>query len=288
MKRHQLTGQGPCCRPGSDSRYPLRIRLRIAFASVASLFLLTAAIACTTAGTPFDGSQFASIDGNWVFTMTTTSGTAPFSTLGGYINDESGGTVTGAFQADTSQGSSCYLGAETIPLEGTRTGSQVGLYSFSVNGQYLSMDGTENSSGTELTGTFKIMGGCAKDVSGTFTATHYKVLNGTYSGTFGGNSNYSAQITLDQNTLGTGSGTFFVSGSAVFQGISCFSSGTMSQTQGSIIGDTVALQFTTSPAGSTVTMSGSIDPLAKTLTVTSSSITGNCAEDLGAATFSLQ
>jgi hypothetical protein len=279
--------------PGPPWPFQIRVHFSGILACLAASIFLLAVSACSTARTPLDGSQFASVDGNWVFTMTTTSGAAPFSALDGYINDEANGTVTAAFQAQVSQQDSpCYLGAETLPLQGALTGTQLGLYSFSDNGQYLSVTGTENSTGTQLTGTFKISGGCAKNVSGTLTGTHYDVLNGTYSGAFAANSSYSAQLTLQQNTLGTGSGNFFVGGSAAFTGISCFTSGTMPQTQGSIIGNAVQLQFTTNETGassSTVSITGTIDPLAKTLTVTSSSITGgNCAGNLGTGTFSLQ
>lgn len=251
--------------------------------------LLAGVIGCTTERTPIISSL---LTGNWVLQTTPNAGTTPFTSLSGFMNQETqnygvSNTVTAALEA---QPSTCYLGADLIPLQGNVTGTTLGLRSFDVNGQYLSIKGTSDSTGTHLTGTYTISGGCANRAAGTFTGTRYAIFKGTYAGSVAGGTGRSLQITVAQNTLGTGSGNFFVSGSAAFTGFTCFTTGTMASSVGSIIGNAVQLDFTTNDVnGSHVLLSGTIDPTASALTVTSGQVTGgNCSGSLGTATLNLQ
>jgi hypothetical protein len=176
-----------------------------------------------------------------------------------------------------------------IPLEGTVQGTAVGLHSFSVNGQYVTITATKNTKATQLTGTYSVSGGCANGAAGNITGTRYAILNGAYAGTIAGGGQ-SIQVNVAQNTQGTGSGNFFVSGSATFAGISCFTTGTMAAENGSIIGNTVVLNFATNdPNGAQAVLTGQIDPAADTLTLSSVDVTGgSCAGSLGGATLTLQ
>jgi hypothetical protein len=265
-------------------------RLRRFLAGViASLALLLGPVGCTTERTPIIRT---SLTGNWVLETTPTSSISPFTSLAGFINQETmtyaaSNNVTAALEAHPD---TCYLGADLIPLVGTVKGVTLGLYSFDVNGQYVSISGTSDSSGSHLTGTYSIAGGCANGAAGTFTGTRYAVLTGTYAGTFSVHSGDTVQMALTQNVLGTGSGNFFVSGTATFAGITCFTSGTMTGGTGSIIGNTVQLDFTTNDAnGSQVLVSGTIDPTADTFTVSTATVSGgSCAGSLGQATLTLQ
>lgn len=251
---------------------------------------------CTTAGTPITGgsgpTSYNYLTGNWVLQVTPTSGGTPFTTLSGFINEEDdkpgvNDNATAAFQA---QPSTCYLGADIVPWYGYVYGTPVDFYSFDVNGQFVTIKATKNAAATQLTGTYSIAGGCANGDTGTITGTRYAVLKGTYAGSLANNSAQSMQLTLAQNVTGTGSGTFFVSGTATFAGFSCFTTGTMASTSGSIIGNTVQLNFTTNDVnGSNVILSGTIDPTAITLTLTSGSIQGgDCSGSLGTGTLTLQ
>lgn len=256
---------------------------------VISVFVLFIPIGCTTERTPIISTT---LTGNWVLQTTPTSSIAPFASLSGFINQETtkygaSNSLTAALEA---QPDTCYLGADLIPLIGSVKGVDVGLHSFDVNGQYLTITGTGDSSGTTLTGTYSISGGCAKGAAGTFTGTRYGLLTGNYTGTFGANSAAGTQMSLTQNVLGTGSGNFFVTGTATFSGISCFNSGTLTGGDGSIIGNTVQLNFTTNDAnGAQVLVSGTINTTADTFTVSAAEVNGGgCAGSLGQATLTLQ
>jgi hypothetical protein len=259
--------------------------------------LLVALVGCTTARTPFSGSTtppptgYTFLTGNWVIQTTPTSSPTPFTGLSGFIDeqDQNAGTndaLTAALEANPSN---CYLGADAIPLEGTVQGTAVGLHSFSVNGQYVTITATKNTKATQLTGTYSVSGGCANGAAGNITGTRYAILNGAYAGTIAGGGQ-SIQVNVAQNTQGTGSGNFFVSGSATFAGISCFTTGTMAAENGSIIGNTVVLNFATNdPNGAQAVLTGQIDPAADTLTLSSVDVTGgSCAGSLGGATLTLQ
>lgn len=234
-------------------------------------------------------TTYGSLTGDWVFQITPTSGNTPFTSLAGYIDQaSSSGTsssLTAAFQAQSP--ASCYDGATLVPFYGDIQTTSVSLNSFDVNAQFMTITATKNSAGTSLTGTYAINGGCANGAAGNVTGTRYAAMNGTYSGTAGPGA---VQLTLAESTTGTGSGTFLITGSATFAGVSCFTSGTLSGTAGSILGNVATLNFTTNEASqSTIQVKGTIDPLASVFTVSSMQVTGGgCAGSLGAGTLQLQ
>jgi hypothetical protein len=233
-----------------------------------------------------------SVSGNWEIQATQTKGTAPFSSLAGFINDQGNSTTgsnftTAALQATQSQTSLCYGSGAVIPLEGALQGGQLGLTSFSVDGQFLTLTAMEDSTGTHLTGTYSISGGCADGVKGTITGTEYAVLTGTYSGSVTGSSPArTIVLTLSQIPQGSGDGIFLVTGSAVFGGFNCFTNGTLPNSTSYVIGSFVSLTLNTDDAnGAQVVMTGTIDSAADTFTVNSIAVNGgNCAGSLGAAT----
>jgi hypothetical protein len=235
-------------------------------------------------------NDYSTLTGDWVFQITPTSGAAPFVSMAGYIDQGSPANTssnTAAFQLQSP--GDCYQAATLIPWYGDVTSNNFDLYSFDVNAQFVTITGTKNSSGTVLNGTYSIAGGCANGATGTITATRYAPIHGTYGGPIG-QSSRTAKLTLGESATGTGSGNFLLTGSADFSGISCFTSGTLSGTAGSILGNTVNLDFTTNEApASQVVLAGTIDPQASALTVTSLQVTGgNCSGSLGAATLQKQ
>src|SRR6266702_1058067 len=157
-----------------------------------ALSVIAGLTGCGTSGYPGSASSGGSgssagyiyLTGNWQFQATTPSGPVPFTALAGFINEQGDkpgvdDLTTAAFQA---QPSTCYLGAPVIPLQGSTQGTALGLRSFSVNGQYVTINATKDSTATHLNGTYKVDGGCASGASGTLSGTKYAPLTGTYSG----------------------------------------------------------------------------------------------------------
>jgi len=233
-----------------------------------------------------------SISGNWQLQATQTAGPATFTSLAGFINQQGDSSTesnftTAALQSFVTLASTCYSSATAIPLEGSVQGTQIGLRSFSVNGQFLSINATEDATGTHMTGTYVIDGGCADGAKGTITGTEYALLTGVYSGMVAGSSPAQTLVlTLSQTAQGAGDGIFFVTGSAVFSGFSCFTKGTLTSPNGFIIGNSTSLTFTTNDInGASVVLTGTIDPAADTLTLSSVAVVGGtCQGTFGVAT----
>jgi hypothetical protein len=262
---------------------------------------------CTTSGQPGSvggsgsgtgsGANYIYLTGNWQFQTTTTTAPVPFTSLAGFINEQGdkpgvNDLTTAALQA---QPSGCYLGAPVLPLgspvipmQGATQGTALGLRSFSVNGQFLTLNATKDATATHLNGTWVVNGGCANGAAGTITGTQYAPLSGTFSGAISGSTPAKTlQLSLSQFATGTGDGVFPVTGTATMTGFACFTTGTLASTDGSVIGSSAALTFSTNDMSGPVTMAltGSFDPTAKTLTLTSVQVNGgSCSGSYGGAT----
>lgn len=238
-------------------------------------------------GSGSSDSTVVNVTGNWQITFTPTNSPAPISSLSGYLSEQGQGAdqfLTAALQAQTS---GCFADATTVPMYGGTSGSYVNLTSFSIDGQTLSINTKSNTAGNQFSGTYSIAGGCAGGAKGTATGTEFAPLSGTFTGSIAGsNPPATLSLSLSQETAGTGLGTFPTSGSAGFTGISCFTQGTLTSENGSVLGPSVVMSFTTNDAqGATVQMKGSIDPAASTLTLSSIQINGgSCSGALGSAT----
>jgi hypothetical protein len=233
------------------------------------------------------GGPAVDVTGNWQIEFTPTHSPAPISSMAGYLTQQGQGAnqfTTAALQAQTS---GCFADAATVPMSGETSGSDVNLASFAIDGQTLSINVQANTNGNQFSGNYSIAGGCAGGAAGTVTGTEYASLTGTFSGSVtGSNPAVTLSLSLSQDAAGTGLGNFPVSGSAAFTGISCFSQGTLTAQNGSIIGDTVTMDFTTNGSqGAQVQMNGTIDSAASTLTLSSIQINGgSCSGSLGSAT----
>ena len=238
-------------------------------------------------------ANYMFLTGNWEIQATPTVGPTPFTALAGFINEQAQdpGTydvTTGAFQATPS---ACYDSAITIPLQGATENTALKMGSFSVNGQYITLSATKDTTATHLTGTYSIAGGCAKGATGTLSGTRYAQLVGTYAGSINGTTPAQTMaLTLSQFVQGTGEGDFLISGNAVFTGSACFTKGTMAATAGSVLGSGVSLTFNTNDAsGAQVVVNGTFDPGATTITATSVQVTGgSCATTYTGATLAKQ
>jgi hypothetical protein len=97
-------------------------------------------------------------------------------------------------------------------------------------------------------------------------------------------------LALSQFQHGTGDGGYQTSGTATFANDNCFSQGTLTAQNGTVIGNAVTFTFTTNdPAGAQVVMTGTINTTASTLTLDSILVNGgSCPGTLGPATLTLQ
>ncbi len=260
------------------------------FSAKAALFftVLTAVLGCgpvvgyplgpvtTTAGNP---QAYQYLTGNWQFTTTDANGQT-FSAMAGYLYEDTTST-NGMHDASSllqAVPGSCYEGAAVIPSTGSLTKTALVLNSFSVNGQDLGMNLTEDATATHLNGTYKVFGGCGNEDTGTVAGVRYAPVDGTYMGQ--GSPGQELSLTLTQSTSPDGFGGFPVSGNAVFKGVSCFTTGTVQTSASSVLGSAFIIQITAAD-GAAVSLRGAFDTAASTLTLASATITGDsCAATL--------
>ena len=191
-------------------------------------------------------------------------------------------TVVAAFQSQ--QPNSCYLGTSLVPLQGSIQGDNLGLYSFSVNGQFLSLTMTEDATKQRLMGSYDVHGGCANTFSGTITGVRYTPLAGNFSGSMSKSAG-TLQVTLTQSAAANGDGVFGLAGSASFEAVPCFTSGSL-LAESDVIGSSVNLVFSTDESSaSQVTVIGNSNAAGNVITATSITVSGGaCSGALGTAT----
>lgn len=230
---------------------------------------------------------YANMTGNWQLQATPTSGTAPFTILSGYVSElavNAPAHQTNAAFLVTSSG--CFADTTTIPLSGNVQQPSVGLSSFNIEGQVLTLNLTKNEAATSLSGTYAVAGGCGDGETGTITGLKYAPLTGTYTGPLASDSTRTLTLNLSQYADGTGTGTFLVTGSASMKGFACFTSGSLGATgAGYVSGSTAVLTFNTNdPSGAQLALTGTFDTAAGTLTVNSIQVTaGSCSGSYGGA-----
>jgi hypothetical protein len=288
-----VKGAGMKCLPGRFfSGRTLLLRILI---SMVLFPLAPGLVGCfSTVESPSDGTVASgptTLTGNWQFQLSPTGGALPFASLAGSIDEQTTGTSSGfplTASLQYAQPSTCFLGYPLIPLHGSLTAAQLYLYSFTVDAQFLTLTATANSNDSQLSGTYVVNGGCTDNASGSLTGVKYAPLTGTYTGSLTGGSANSLTATLSQSDAANGDGTFSVVGSVALAGVPCFSTGTLAGQSGFVIGQSVNLSFLDSD-NSQLTIVGTFDPAADTITVSSINIVGgNCAGSLGNATLKLQ
>lgn len=245
---------------------------RVAGSIFSGALILFGLAGCGYTGFPLTGGTSAPgylfLTGNWQMRNTSTAGTSPFSAMAGDINEQNDGatthTVTSVLQVTPS--GTCFVGAETVPSQGSLTGTTLGLNGFSVNGQYVTFSATKDATATHLTGTYIVRGGCAGGAAGTFSATKYANLTGTYKGSTSATGTMSFALT--QGSVPNGLGYFPESGTVSFTGFSCLTSATVNAAASSVIGETVKLVMTDNNRNPVV-LNGTFAEDAATITVTS-------------------
>ena len=207
--------------------------------------------------------------GNWVVVATATSGALPFSQLSGYINEQQTGTshpTTAAFQPVST---GCYAATENVPMQGVVQGLRLHVVSFGLDQQVLDLSAAKDTTSTHFTGSYAVTGGCADGAAGTVTGTRYDALTGTYSGTVSGSSpSQTVAVAITQYASGTGDANFLLSGTVTVTGVSCFTKGSLSPQNGSVVGANVQMHFVASQ-GATMDIVGTFDTAASVITVSS-------------------
>ena len=264
---------------------------------ILALGLVFAATGCSTVFTSVTSGvtspSYQSLTGNWQFQLIPTAGPVISPIVAGYLDQEPENATSNSLSAELQvvNPSSCYEGANLVPLYGYVRGDEVGIYSFTVNGQFLNTNFTENPTQTTLTGTYQVLGGCAggQGAAGTMIGIRYAPLTGTFNGSLTGTAtSLPVTLTLAQTPLGNGDGTFFVAGTASIQNSSCFNQGAIAATAGYVLGSAMNLTFTAAD-GSQLSLEGSFDPTADTITITAASfVNGSCPGSLGTGRLLLQ
>ncbi len=265
-------------------------RVRTVISGAALLACVLGTENCGSVRVPLQGPPAFSLQGNWQFTLTPTSGSLPFASLAGALNEQGSAagppTLAAPLQIGTPSG--CFSPGGLLPFHGQVQGQQASLDSFSYSGQFINIAAGASAQGLSLSGSYHVVGGCADGESGTLLGTKYQPLSGVFSGTVpGATTPISLTLRLTQSPDARGDGFFDVSGSAAFSGVSCFAQGTLLAPQdGAVLGSMVELTFSTEyPAGAQVILRGTFDPGALAIQLQSVQISGgSCAGALGPLT----
>ena len=254
-------------------------------------FLALQLLGCSHNGSGSGGSGTGpsgdtSLIGNWQFEATPSgSGAAPFAVLSGFVNEQglngNSTTTTASLQV---QSSGCYDSTKVVDFEGFTSSPLVQLTSFPSNSQVVTLGLSQQcSNGVSLCGTYTVAGGCADKETGNITGVKYAALTGTFSTSPGATTGI--QVTSTQAGQGTGQGSFQLSGTETFTGVSCATSATIDATQSFISGSTVYLVAQTNAAGNPVlTIDATLNPGATTLTLSKITFPGsNCFQSLSGA-----
>lgn len=136
--------------------------------------------------------------------------------IGGPIQSNAGGTVSGTVRVDSST-STCFDFFTPLTLSGTVSSTgQLSLTSSVYNLQTINIMGTLSADGKTISGgTFNITGGCAAGIHGTLSGFQVALINGSYNGTFmAGGSSMGVSVKLSQGA--TPDTAFGLSGSVNF------------------------------------------------------------------------
>jgi hypothetical protein len=230
--------------------------------------------------------------GNWQGTLGSTAPNAIY----GSINQSGSTSSSGQFTTSVFHITlPCYAATQVpdVPAQGFVNGTSVSLSSFTVNSQNLVLTATANAAGTSMSGTYSIYGGCGNGAQGAFNAIKYSDVTGNYVFTLNSSASQAvaAKAALTQNASDDGGGNFELSGTATFTGISCFTSGTITPSNTSVIsGSNYSSVFLTNESGATshITLTGNIDQGATTISNVTYTITGGgCSGQTGTGTATL-
>jgi len=147
----------------------------------------------------------------------------------------------------------------------------------------LTLTGTEASNFSTMNGTFTISGtDCGGLTSGTFVATKYQPLSGSYLGSFtSAQGNAITFLTsLDQSAVADETGRYPISGSASLTSSLCTSSSTLANSY--VVGNTFSNVYVSADS-SVLTVVGTFTEDAKTMNVQSFAISGGSCDGFQSA-----
>jgi hypothetical protein len=235
-------------------------------------------------GTGGGGTGSTALTGNWSFQVNPT-GTAPFTYLSGFVDETSGGVTPSTTASLQVQSNSCFANTKVLDLAGYTDSNLTQLNSFPSYDQTVSFGlSTQCSAGISLCGTYSVAGGCGAGETGQVLGTLYTPLNGTFQ--TGSTASPTLSLVISQSPLGSGEGTFEVSGTLAFTGASCLTTATIDSSQSYLSGSTLSLVATTNAVGGALlSLNGTMNPAASTIKVNTIDLAGNtCLSSLTGVT----
>ncbi|MBZ5667450.1 MAG: hypothetical protein LAO30_22980 [Acidobacteriia bacterium] len=165
--------------------------------------------------------------GNWSVTATSVDPAVGTIHVGGNLT-QSGSDLSGSMYV---VGSMCFDVSQPVSFTGTMTGTTVTLTSTAVNGQVFSVTATLTT-GTDMSGTYAITGGCANGDHGTAVANAVPSIGGTWNGAVVGSDGSSVplSVALTQDPTASADGSFPLTGTLAYTtsvGNTCSVSGTI-------------------------------------------------------------
>lgn len=265
------------------------IKFKLSHVPTLSILVLLAGCRNISSSGGNTGPVNPDLTGNWQITFAPTAGPALFPNASGFLMEsitDSSSTKEVSAELRAVGASGCFFGVNPLFGTGQVAGTDLGIKTASTDGQYIQLSGTLNATSDQFTGSYNVSGGCASGDAGTVSGQRYTALTGTYSGPIASTPMQTLSFDLLQNGLGNGNGQFVVTGTLNATGFSCFQTGTMGAADGDVSGNSFNLTFATNDAsGANLSVAGTFDPAASTLTLDSVSVDkGVCAGSYGSAT----
>ena len=193
------------------------------------LALLLGAVTLVLAGCPAmtDSPATSLTAGNWSVAATSTDPTVGTLYVGGNLT-QTGTALSGSMYI---VGSMCFDVSEPVSFTGTFIDPTVTLTSAPVNGQVFSVIATATT-GSAMSGTYTITGGCANGDTGTAVANAVPSISGTWNGVVVGSDGSSVplSVALTEDTTASADGSFPLTGTLTYTGSTgdtCSVSGTI-------------------------------------------------------------
>ena len=227
--------------------------------------------------------QFGIASGNWSIILLSQPGLNPGGGRAGGSLVQSGNTITGTLHIVDSL---CFDLQDDLSLSGTAAKQNISFTSAPLRGQTIVFTSDDpplvfSAASTVITGSYAISGGACAGEKGSFVAGLIPALTGTWKGSVTGLFTADVAGTLTQ-TGPDSHGFFHLSGSFTFDGLSCFSSGTIASSQ--MYGPITNAVLDTNDSGQTLldTTFGSAPP--QHLSAVFSIQSGACRPAVGIAT----
>lgn len=187
--------------------------------ALSSLLAGVFALALTGCGA---SNNLALTQGNWSMTATPSGGGTFY--VGGNLT-QTGSSVAGTMYVVSS---GCFSSSTPVPFNGTVKEKKVTLTSASVEGQVITVT-VSGTTGSALTGTYSVAGGCADGDKGNVNASAVPSISATWSGPLGGSggSNVTLAFAFTQAATASADGTFALTGNVTFTNSSCSLNGTV-------------------------------------------------------------